>query len=55
LIDTESGVFYTKLRGAAQAPLTLVAEIVVGALADALSLSVPRSRLDRRPCGSAQR
>jgi hypothetical protein len=41
LIDTESGVFYTKLRGAAQAPLTLVAEIVVGALADALSLSVP--------------
>jgi hypothetical protein len=41
LIDTEGGVFYTKLRGAAQAPATLVAEIVVGELADALSLSVP--------------
>ena len=33
-------MFYTKLRGAAQAP-KLVAEIVVGALADALGLSVP--------------
>jgi hypothetical protein len=41
LIDTENGVFYTKLRGAAQAPATLIAEIVVGELADALSLSVP--------------
>jgi hypothetical protein len=41
LIDTGNGVFYTKLRGAAQAPATLVAEIVVGELADALSLSVP--------------
>ena len=41
LIDTEAGVFFTKLRGAAQAPATLVAEIIVGQLADALSLSVP--------------
>jgi hypothetical protein len=41
LIDTDGGVFYTKLRGAAQAPASLVAEIVVGELADALSLSVP--------------
>jgi hypothetical protein len=41
LIDTEGGVFYTKLRGAAQAPASLVAEIVVGELADRLSLSVP--------------
>jgi hypothetical protein len=41
LIETGDGVFYTKLRGAAQAPATLVAEIVVGELADALSLSVP--------------
>jgi hypothetical protein len=41
LIDTEAGVFYTKLRGAAQAPAALVAEIVVGRLADALCLSVP--------------
>lgn len=41
LVDTDAGVFHTKLRGAAQAPASLVAEIVVGALADALGLSVP--------------
>jgi HipA-like protein len=41
LIDTDAGVFHTKLCGAAQAPASLVAEIVVGALADALGLSVP--------------
>src|SRR5262245_60907379 len=41
LIDTDAGVFYTKLRGAAQAPASLVAEIIVGSLADALGLSVP--------------
>jgi hypothetical protein len=41
LIDTEAGLFLTKLRGAAQAPATLVAEIVVGRLADALGLPVP--------------
>jgi hypothetical protein len=41
LIETDAGVFHTKLRGAAQAPASLVAEIVVGALADALGLSVP--------------
>ena len=40
LIDTDAGVFHTKLRGAAQAPASLVAEIIVGALADALELSV---------------
>jgi hypothetical protein len=41
LIDTDAGVFYTKLRGAAQAPASLVAEIIVGALAEALGLCVP--------------
>jgi hypothetical protein len=41
LIDTEAGPFFTKLRGAPQAPATLVAEIVVGRLADALGLPVP--------------
>ena len=41
LIDTDAGVFHTKLRAAAQAPASLVAEIIVGALADALGLSVP--------------
>ena len=41
LIDTGAGLFHTKLRGAAQAPASLVAEIVVGALADVLGLDVP--------------
>ena len=40
LIDTDAGVFHTKLRGAAQAPASLVAEIIVGALADVLGLRV---------------
>ena len=41
LVETDAGIFYTKLRGAAQAPASLVAEIVVGGLADALELPVP--------------
>jgi len=41
LIETDAGIFHTKLRGAAQAPASLVAEIIVGALADTLGLSVP--------------
>ena len=41
LIETDAGVFHTKLRGAGQAPGSLVAEIIVGALADAIGLSVP--------------
>ena len=40
-VETDAGVFYTKLRGAAQAPASLVAEVVVGGLADALGLPVP--------------
>jgi hypothetical protein len=53
LIDTEAGVFYTKLRGAAQAPAALVSEIIVGALADALGLSVPARALIDIPPGLA--
>src|SRR6185503_11281063 len=50
LIETDAGVFHTKLRGAAQAPASLVAEIIVGALADALGLSVPaRALIDIPP------
>jgi hypothetical protein len=45
LIETEAGMFYTKLRGAAQAPASLVSEVVVGALADALGLRVPARAL----------
>lgn len=41
LVETDAGVFYAKLRGAAQAPTSLIAETVVGGLADALGLAVP--------------
>lgn len=41
VIETDAGYFLTKLRGAAQGTLALVAEIVVAALAEALGLWVP--------------
>lgn len=41
VIETEAGYFFTKLRGAAQGPAALVAEILVGALAEALGLWIP--------------
>src|SRR5262245_44514884 len=41
LVETDAGIFYTKLKGAAQAPTSLVAETIVGGLADALALPVP--------------
>jgi hypothetical protein len=41
LVETDAGIFYTKLKGAAQAPASLVAETIVGGLADALGLPVP--------------
>ena len=41
ILETDAGLFYTKLRGVAQGPTTLIAELIVGALADALGLSVP--------------
>jgi hypothetical protein len=50
LVETDAGTFYTKLRGAAQAPASLVAEIIVGGLADALQLPVPaRVLIDMPP------
>jgi hypothetical protein len=51
-VETDAGIFYTKLRGAAQGPTSLVAEIVVGALADALGLSVPARVLIDIPPGT---
>jgi HipA-like protein len=41
LVETDGGVFYTKLLGAAQAPASLVAEIIVGSIAEAIGLQVP--------------
>jgi hypothetical protein len=40
-VETDAGIFYTKLKGAAQAPASLVAETIVGSLADTLELPVP--------------
>jgi hypothetical protein len=42
VVETASGAFFVKLRGAAQGTAVLVAEIVVAELADALGLPVPR-------------
>lgn len=41
VVETEAGACIVKLRGAAQGTGPLVAEIIVGALADAIGLSVP--------------
>ncbi|MEM8614535.1 MAG: HipA family kinase [Cyanobacteria bacterium P01_H01_bin.105] len=41
VVATDAGYFFTKLRGAAQGPSALVAEIIVAGLAEALGLWVP--------------
>ena len=41
VIETEAGRFFTKLRGVAQGPAVLVAEMIVAALAQVLGLLVP--------------
>ncbi len=41
VVDTSGGLFVGKLRGAGHGVLALVAELVVGALAEKLSLPVP--------------
>ena len=45
VVDTEAGLRFVKLRGAAQGTGPLVAEVIVGALADAIGLSVPARTL----------
>jgi hypothetical protein len=45
VVDTEAGFRFVKLRGAAQGTGPLVAEIIVGAFADAIGLSVPARSL----------
>ena len=49
LVETSDGLRFTKLRGAGQGTGALVAEIIVGALADALGLNVPARSLVRIP------
>lgn len=45
VVETDGGPFVVKLRGAAQGTAALVAEVIVGALADQLGLAVPERRL----------
>lgn len=47
LVETDSGILFTKLRGAAQGPAALVAEVIVAELADSLGLPVPKRTLVR--------
>lgn len=49
LVETSDGVRFTKLRGAGQGTGALVAEIIVGALCDALGLKTPARTLVRLP------
>ncbi len=41
VVETELGLFMTKLRGAAQGTAALVSEIIVGEIAEAMGLLVP--------------
>ena len=45
LVETDDGLRFTKLRGAAQGTGALVAEVIVAELAEALGLSVPERSL----------
>ncbi|MDX2170810.1 MAG: HipA family kinase [Deltaproteobacteria bacterium] len=47
VVETDDGLYVAKLRGAAQGPAALVAEIVVAALAERLGLRVPQRVLLR--------
>ena len=47
LVETAAGRFIVKLRGAAQGPLALVAEVIVAELAERLGLPVPERLLLR--------
>jgi hypothetical protein len=51
VVETEAGTRIVKLRGAAQGPAPLVAEIIVAALADAIGLAVPPRSLVELPAG----
>src|SRR5690349_4299148 len=51
LVETEAGLQFTKLHGAAQGPGALVAEVIVAELAEALGLRVPERSLVRLDAG----
>jgi hypothetical protein len=41
IVDTDGGLFVVKFRGAGQGPKALIAELIVGLLAEALGLATP--------------
>lgn len=45
VVETEAGTRFTKLRGAGQGVQPLIAEIIVGSIAEAIGLRVPRRSL----------
>ncbi len=47
VLETDDGLRFVKLRGAAQGTAPLVAEIIVGSIADALGLNVPARSIVR--------
>src|SRR5438874_3351351 len=47
LVETDAGILFTKLRGAAQGTGALVAEVIVADLAESLGLRVPARSLVR--------
>lgn len=51
VVDTAAGRFVTKLRGAAQGPSALVAEVIVAELAEQLGLPVPERVKIELPAG----
>lgn len=52
VVDTAGGRFLVKLRGAAQGPAVLVAEVIVAALADHFGLAVPRRAIIHLSAGT---
>src|SRR5688500_3126733 len=45
IVDTEAGLFVVKFRGAGQGPKALIAELIAGALAQAVGFPVPELAL----------
>src|SRR5215213_6714922 len=45
IVDTEAGLFVVKFRGAGQGPKALIAELIVGLLAQRLGFPVPEPAL----------
>lgn len=52
VVETDGGRFFTKLRGAGHGASALVAELIVGALADEIGLRVPARALVRIDAGT---